>query len=492
MNNSSACFRNLLLPVTLLLALWMTRVAALDLLPLHNDEGLHLTRAVEVWNGHPFWAISDGKIVNHWLIAVFYPQHAPAFVARIATVFVAMIGLAAGYRLALQLSGRLGGVMAGVLWIASPYLFFYERLAFSDAEAGALVVLALWCGLGATRLNRTMGGLVVTGLALGAAMLFKFTAAPYALGVAAIIMLLGKGNLRERGRDLTVVVGVTATCFVIPLVYLLAREKDLFGIALGWLGGSSGGTPSLVSNLERLWAQLSGFGTLTWVLIAGVGLVLGVIRRRDGAGTVWLAGALPFGLILVLGREVLSRHFVVGLPILLTLAGIGLGMGLLRIKDAAARPLVAGLGVVALVFGAVPFALRAYTDPAGLPLPADAHYEHITSHSSGYGLREAMLGLRETITRRELPILGSMFPDSCARANFYAVEGLRLVCVGAPGQEAIQGELAERGAVYVLADTAPIIGVEVGQLGGRATEVARYARPGEAEGAVALWLVEGE
>ncbi len=281
---------------------------------------------------------------------------------------------------------------------------------------------------------------------------------------------------------------------MIPLGYLLAREKDLFGIALGWLGSGFEGTPSLVSNLERLGAQLSGFGTVTWVLIAGVGLVLGLLQQRKGVRTLWLAGLLPFGVILVLGREVLSRHFVVGLPILLTLGGIGLGMGLLRIRDAASRPLVAGLGVVALVFGWVPFALSAYTDPTKLPLPADARYEHITSHSSGYGLREAMLGLPETITRLDLPILGSMFPDSCARANFYAVAGFRLVCAGAPGLEAIQEALAARGAVYVLADTAPIIGVEVGQLGGRATEIARYARPGEAasEGAVVLWLVEQE
>jgi hypothetical protein len=78
-NHLSTSLKDLLLPTALLLVLWMTRLGALDLLPLHNDEGLHLTRAVEVWNGHPFWAISDGKIVNHWVIAAFYPQHAPAF-----------------------------------------------------------------------------------------------------------------------------------------------------------------------------------------------------------------------------------------------------------------------------------------------------------------------------------------------------------------------------------------------------------------------------
>lgn len=61
------------LPLLLILRYWGTRLPALTALPLHNDEGLHLTRAVEVWNLHSFREISDDKIINHWLIALFYP-----------------------------------------------------------------------------------------------------------------------------------------------------------------------------------------------------------------------------------------------------------------------------------------------------------------------------------------------------------------------------------------------------------------------------------
>ena len=133
--------------ILLLLVIWATRLNALELLPLHNDEGLHLTRAVEVWNGHPFWAISDGKIINHWLIAAFYPQNEPVFAGRIASLFISLIGLAAGYALVYRLFGGVAAVLAGALWLFCPYLFFYERLAFSDAEAGSLIVLALWAAL---------------------------------------------------------------------------------------------------------------------------------------------------------------------------------------------------------------------------------------------------------------------------------------------------------------------------------------------------------
>jgi hypothetical protein len=136
--------RHWLLPVGLMLVYLLTRLPGLEALPLHNDEGLHLTRAVEVWNVHPFWAISDGKIINHWPIALLDPRNAPIYAGRLPTILIGMIGLAAGYALGRRLVGEPGAVLAAALWIGTPYLFFFERLAFSDAEAGALVVLAVW------------------------------------------------------------------------------------------------------------------------------------------------------------------------------------------------------------------------------------------------------------------------------------------------------------------------------------------------------------
>lgn len=514
-NTISNRFTRFLPPLVLLLILWFTRLNALELLPLHNDEGLHLTRAGEVWSGHPFWVISDGKIINHWLIAIFYPQHAPVFTGRIATVFVAMLGLAAGYALARRLGGTAGGVLAAVLWITCPYLFFYERIAFSDPEAGALVVVSLWSlvasrqsSVASPEKNRGVGkyiSVVWAGLFLALAMLFKFTAAPYALSVALVVLFAGAGTRRERLMRLAIIGAVVAACFAIPLGYLLIKGEDLFAIAFGWIGGSSsGGQPAFLANVGRLWAQLTGFGTFAWVPLTALGIAFSlqplVASRQSPVASrmqkmqlplLGVAAVVPLLLMMLLGREVLSRHFVVVLPLILTTAGAGLGRGLQGIRDVKARQLMTAFGAAGLAFGVVPFMLTAWTNPAALHLPEDARYEHITSHSSGYGLREALEAFPQTIARRELPIIGSMFPDSCRRANFYAVDKVTMRCVAAPGVPEIEEALKDFGAVYVLVDDAPNIGVDVTTLIAQATKIGFYPRPGESDedASVVLWLL---
>jgi hypothetical protein len=156
---------------------------------------------------------------------------------------------------------------------------------------------------------------------------------------------------------------------------------------------------------------------------------------------------------------------------------------------------IAPFGIlVALAAGFVPFAFTAYTAPGDLPLPAEERRQFITEHSSGFGLREAVQGFPNTVAD-SLPVIGSMFPDGCRRANFYALDGREMLCADAPGLPQIQAALDSSSAVYVLVDTPPQIGADmeaVGeQFGAEVTRVKAYPRPGEnAETAtVVLWRV---
>jgi hypothetical protein len=395
------------------------------------------------------------------------------------------------------------------LWIGSPYLFFYERLAFSDAEAGALVVVTLLAAIRLARRCRWRNA-VFTGLAFALAGLFKFTAGPFALMVVIVVLAISRLPWRRRLLNLAVVFASAAVCFIPPLAYLVVRGRDLFTIALDWLGGASGETVgasmsavggTLGDNLARLRDSLIGYGIPWWtVFFLVVGLLLLLLLRPRIGGILLLSLFIPLFVIVFFGREVLPRHFVVALPLALILAGNGLGVAINRLPGLSFSPspcTTRGLGggvlvMLLLLLGIFPFMTTAFLNPADLPLPEEERRQFITEHSSGYGLREAVLGFPQTITRPDLPIIASMFPDGCRRANFYAVESLVMACPQATGRAEITAALDEHGAVYVLVDTAPVIGLDVTTLDAQATRIAAYPRPGETDetATAVLWLLE--
>jgi hypothetical protein len=479
-----------------LLVFCLVRMPALEALPLHNDEGLHLTRAVEVWNLHPFWEIRDGKIVNHFLIAALIPQADPIWAGRLPTILVGMVGLAAGFALAWRIGGQTAAVLASLLWIASPYLFFYERMAFSDAQAGALVAAAVYAALRAVE-GGSLRWCMIAGAALTSAALFKVTALPFALPVVLILLLHGQLNLSRRLLFVGMVGALLVAGFSVPLFVLLRRGDGLFDIALGWIGTSApgGGFLSGVGgNLGRLGALLFGFGTPVWAAALLIGVVVLAFSRHRWAWWLIAAFGLPLAIMVLLGREALSRHFVVVAPLAVVAAACGWAW--LWETMHRRRGWQGGVTLLGwlLLAAFIPFAQTAYRSPAALSLPDLMRTQYITEHSAGFGLREAM----EDLPRQAdagVPIIGSLFPDSCRRANFYAHPDFRLTCGDAPNTAALFAALDSIGIAYVLTDTAPLIGADVPALAAEqsvtAERVAAYPRPGENADAasVVLWRV---
>jgi hypothetical protein len=466
--------------LALLLLGFALRVAALTVLPLHNDEGLHLTRAVEVWHGHPFWDITDGKIINHWLIAAFYPQNAPDFAARYPTVLLSVVGMAAAMALGHAWGGRGAALWTGVLWITSGYLLFYERIGQSDAQAGALVTVAVWRAVIWTR-RRRWGDALVTGGFLAWAVLMKFTAAPYALVVVAV-MWMSDAHWRHKLGAVSVVATVGVLAFIPPIAYLLLRGLPLFNIALGWLGGG-GGDGGTLANMTTFGASVTGFGVFG--VVWGVVLMLGVMGALfvPHIRPLALLAIFPPALMMLVSSDVFPRHFVVTLPLLVVTGGVAWARW--RMPSVVMGGIVATLAVAAL-----PFMWTAWTSPANTHLPERVAREFLHDHSAGFGLREAAAAWSEHVPP-DTPIIASMFPSSCRRTNFYVTDSQPLTCTDAPALDAIHAELSRMGTAWVLVDTHTGVGTTREMLNADVQTVAVYPRPGESAqtATVQLWRV---
>jgi hypothetical protein len=182
---------------------------------------------------------------------------------------------------------------------------------------------------------------------------------------------------------------------------------------------------------------------------------------------------------------VFPRHFVVTMPFLVVLAGVGVERLLQRFKLPGWSAATVLLLLIAVQ--SVPFFWTAYHEPAGLTLPDVVAREFLHDHSSGFGLREAMLDLPNQVDEAT-EVVASMFPASCRRANFYAMDGFTLSCGDAPGRDRIEQLLDIDGVVYVLVDRHPLIGIDVDTLNITAEQLAAYPRPGETDDTATIVL----
>ena len=476
--------------LALLLTLWATRLWALDVFPLHVDEGIHIAWAVEVWNGHPFWNISDAKIISHWPIALFYPQNAPVYAARLPVILSAIVGLAAGWSLLRNVFDARTALLGALLWIACPYMLFFERLALMDAQVGALVVLAAWAAY-RTAQRGTLPAAALAGICAALAPLFKLNAAPAAFTAAAIVLGFSQHPWRFRLRSLLVMGAAAALGFVPPLAYIALRGRDLFEIPRTFFGVGGDQAAQVSANLARFGALLTGFGGAAWaaLLLTGLALLPALNPRRGGL--LLLAAAPNLLVVLLTSRAEFLRYYAVGVPVLLLLAGAGWGLLTDRLRSAAARFAATGALAALLLAQTAPFALALYHDPGAVPLPDFMRRQYVTEQSAGFGLREAASALVET-TAPGIPVVGSMVADSCRRTNYYAPPGRALVCADRLGLDAINAALAAGGVVYVLADRPPFNGVDVATLEADTIRIAAYPRPGEdeADASITLWRVE--
>src|SRR5258708_7648093 len=141
----TATFSSLLPIIGLLLLYVLVRTPALSSFPPFIDEIGHVRLAQQVLAGHVWIGATESKLLVPWWLAVFQPfGPAQVWIGRAATILFSMIGLAAVYKLGAQLSFRWAGMLAVLVYILAPFLFFFERMVLTDpymATCSTLCVL---------------------------------------------------------------------------------------------------------------------------------------------------------------------------------------------------------------------------------------------------------------------------------------------------------------------------------------------------------------
>lgn len=388
--------RRYVIPTGLLLLYAFTRLHHLESLPVFLDEAVHIRWAKLVWAGQWLTAAQDGRLLNIWWIALFWPFTGALWLARAVTVLWGALGLAA-----IMASGRLlksprVGWLAALLYILLPMAFFHDRMALTDplqVTLEALLVLAAVRLMGRNHRHNRWVAIAAGGLML--ALLTTKLLGLFWIGAPLLALLLVPA--REWRNHVAYIAAAYAT-FGIGLAGFMAlmrwRGSD-FGLALAF--SNLGGAPSLSGVWQRLGAHIQNYivhlpaylpGVL-WVVIAlGIGLALW--RYFALARTLLALAAVPLlGLAVALAPFEI-RYLTPALPALTLLVALGWDTLLARRSGLQQAALVAVLAAAILVGGPGRFMWQGWYAPAELALAPRDREQYINNWSSGSGIPEVV------------------------------------------------------------------------------------------------------
>ncbi|MFN8418161.1 MAG: glycosyltransferase family 39 protein [Anaerolineae bacterium] len=358
------------------------------------------------------------------------------WLARAATIFFSLITLALVYRLASDLAGRAAGLTATVLYIAAPYLLFYERLVLIDTYVMTFGLLAIWAALRLRTRVRASDALLC-GMALVGGLGAKGTGIVFAvipLLAVAFLVPVRQWLTRSMLRWLALCYGIFALIWL-PLYLLLRwRKIDYFGLA-GTLSNTNAATDvigRLVSNLGQTW-QIDAiyFSTIGLLILLGLAIYW-LLRQPRTAAYVLLCLVIPTVAIILLSPNVRSRYIVYHVPLLIIAASVGTQIArrwleqrftVLSVRSVSVLLLA---GWLMLVFA--PFYNTLVNDPAALVLPPADRGEYVSADSAGFALPELAAYFADRTSVQPAQVIGLLANCRSLRLYFAAAEQMTLEC----------------------------------------------------------------
>lgn len=489
--------RRLWLAVLLLWCVWAVRSHTIMSMPVFVDESLHMMRAQVVYDFTDAKAsILPAKLLLYYYLGLFDLQDVGgAWLSRQAVALFALPGAALTFALARMLFKRISvGFVAMFLYASTPFLVFFERMALADSFA---MVFALALAVVSIRLARhpNRSNAILTGFALGVALLAKLTTLPLALLPPLAVWLFGNWKWPQM-QQYMVTVGIVAGMLLLPsALYMTYQElnppdnkvesveQDLF------VPESNNRLDQVRHNIETyIEATRAMFSDALLVLLLAAIVWQGYHTWRPAIYLLAITG-LTWGLVVVTAARPSTRYLVLGVPSMIIVVAAGLD-GLVQGVRTTQHVGYYVAGVMALVFLAVwlgysgTFLVRAWDDPYELPLADRDIWEYYQNSASGYGLREAASDLPElSLIDDRIPIVG--FVGGCHILRWYlpAESQVELACPyfrwsveQAPETLAEwRARIRDDGVWYVLADRDQPM--DLCELNVQWDELAVYERP---------------
>ncbi len=344
----------------------------------------------------------------YWLTLLMTGLVDNAFIAgRLAAALPDIGSTVALYALGRVLLSARVGILAGLLWALSPFSIFFSRLASDDALLTFGAILVALSSVVLVRYPRAPSG-ALCGFSIGLAVMAKTLGLlTLAYPVLAVLVLARPGTWATLIRP--TLVGVLVAGLVLsPLVPWLPRLAEMAAIHANVSVGPSssedavgGVLPAGLSrallvellrvNLDHSIKWLAQYVGLPTLALAGLGLMLGPLRRQRALIYLVLIWAIPFVVTIDRTQLFFSRYllftafplYVLAAAAIVWLADVGSRWGPYQ---TARRIALLGGGLALAMGPGLPFTFELITTPERAPLPSEDRYQHIEQWYALYGV----------------------------------------------------------------------------------------------------------
>jgi 4-amino-4-deoxy-L-arabinose transferase-like glycosyltransferase len=452
---------------------WFTRLNAIDSLAVFLDEANHMWWARDVWYLHPFRATVDGRVLNIWLIAAFYPFNAAVWTARFSVVTATTIGFASVLSTAQNYFSLRATVIAGLLYTFMPLTFFFERMALADSISAPFIALVIWMVSVKFMKAKTSRSQIVYGLLSGviltAAILSKISNLIFLCVPSLAALLLTPLNDWRKSIKLAITAYIGCAITLGPVIWFLQYVVGS-SMGLNLVGLKTGATiaelPSqILGTSQSVLNYIYFFMPFPMWLIAAIGIFFAMWKCGRIAWFNASVLVMTLGVLIVQTRPayIASRFLPVYAPMIVILVGGGLAAITTRWQRA-----FAVLICILLIISGATFIGQAWIDPTRLSLGED-YWQYVTGWPTGYGVREVAF---DFIKRDEKTQLVTLDLGSSQKLDSYLLGRTNKVTARWYKKDfPLAGE-------WLVIDM-PIQDIELKQLNLQAIEVARYYRPGK-------------
>lgn len=393
-----------------MLGYFVTRTYNLTINPIFTDEAIYI-RWSQIGLSDPEWrfiALTDGKPpLYHWFLIGLMATGIfadPLVEGRVVSVMAGLASLVLIVVATTILTGKKWiGWLAGLLYVVSPFMLVYDRLAIVDSLLTTTSLAVFTFALLLVKTRRLDSALLLGG-SVGAAMLTKASGLIFLLMSPAMVILGNWTRKTWRNELLKYSFLLLVAGAISQMIYGILRLSQFFyrieqknsEFIISFSQFLQAPFEMTKGNLESLLSWQIGYLSLPVVVI----ILLGLLNRQFWCEKLVLLAYTfaPMFMIASFNKIIFPRFLLFSNPYLLILAAISFYQLSHRLKDF--RLKAALLVVTCLLPGLATF--HWITNPAIANIPQADRDQYYDSWPAGHGIVETVTYLREQAQKQPI------------------------------------------------------------------------------------------